>query len=103
MKVFPWVVKTLTCFWRRFESSSMNFRPAVEDSFPVPSERADPETAISPLVPTRLFSAFSAPPRSLSLLSRPSHERGLEDLECQTRSEERRVGKECGSRWWMCQ
>src|SRR2546428_13088895 len=34
MNVFPCVVKTLTCFWRRFDSSSMNFRPAVEDSYP---------------------------------------------------------------------
>src|SRR2546428_13816446 len=64
MKVFPCVVKTLTCFWRRFESSSMNFRPAVEDSFPVPSERADPETAISPLVQRRFVSgSLDLPPQ----------------------------------------
>src|SRR5207249_5580112 len=43
MKVLPCAVKTLTCFWRRFESSSMNFRPAVEDSYPQPSKRVRSE------------------------------------------------------------
>src|SRR3989441_10799929 len=42
MNVFPCVVKTLTCFWRRFDSSSMNFRPAVEDSYPGTLEACGP-------------------------------------------------------------
>src|SRR5438034_11183365 len=32
-KVLPWLVTTLTCFWSRLDSSSMNLRPAVEDIF----------------------------------------------------------------------
>src|SRR5205823_1203579 len=65
-KVLPWLVTTLTCFWRRLDNSSMNLRPAVEDIFDYRTSREMP-AAISPLVqPTTMRFRFCKDGSSLT-------------------------------------